>query len=329
MRTSARIGILLAAATITVAGAVTTATVPAHAVTTERAGPRIGVAPVLPVTLTSAGFTIPGANPRPAGLVTFSVSAPGTQGYYWTSFKLENGVTLQQVAQWLAEAESSDQSVALPAVRDLYGNVDFTGGLAVNGGSTMGLTMGLTPGTYYFTEAPAEPTAAGSTAGVTVDGAIAAAARALASTAPSPLQTLVVQNPVSLALPPAFTGALVLRETGGNARYYPVGQFRGNGAFLLSNDTSQPQEANFEQVAAGTTDEQVQDYFNAALAGTTLPPDPFIAQVGGELLISPGNTVIVHTTFGPGWYCALSFPTDENTGIKQAYEGTHIVLRMR
>lgn len=327
MRISARIGVLLAAATITAATAASLAAAPARAATTERAGQKIGVAPVLPVTLTAAGFTIPGANPRPAGLVTFSVSAPGTQGYYWTSFKLENGVTLTQVGQWLAEAESSDSSVALPAVRDLYANVDFTGGLAVNGGSTMGLTMGLTPGTYYFTEAPAEPTAGDSAAAM--PAAMAAAATALAAPTPSPLQILQVTSSVSPAWPPPFTGALVLRDTGGMARYYPVGQFRGTGAFLLSNDTSQPQEANFEQVSAGTTDQQVTDYFNAALAGTTLPPDPFLAQVGGELLLSPGNTVIVHTTFGPGWYCALSFPTDENTGVKQAYEGTHVVLHMQ
>jgi hypothetical protein len=330
MRNALRIAILIAAATLTAAAAAGTSAAGAHAAVTARPSPHhLGLAPVLPITLTPAGFTIPGDNPRPAGLVTFSVSAPGPASYYWTSFKLENGVTLQQVAQWLSQAESPDQTVALAAVRDLYSNVDFTGGLAVNGNSTLGLTVKLTPGTYYFTAAPAEPTSGASISRNSARSKFAAMARALATPAPSPLQILQVTDTVSPALPPPYSGTLVLREVHGQARYFRTGHFRGQGAFLLRNDTTQPQEANFEQVVPGTTDKQIQNYFNAVLAGTTPPPSPFLAVVGGELLLSPGHTVIVQTTFTPGWYSALSFPTDENTGVKQAYNGTHIVLTMQ
>jgi hypothetical protein len=299
---------------------------------TPAAAPRIPAAPVLPVNLSTAGFVLPGPNPRPGGVVTFQVSTVDARGHYWSTFKLRNGVTLAQVGQWFADGENPDHTIAFPALHNLYTNVQFTGGVAVFPSTPVGLTMNLTQGTYYITDtlgfqAPSSSQAAIRTLGAAVRPQAAPAAAG--DPAPSPFAMLEVTSTSQRALPPAFSAVIEAVQHDGHAVLVPVGRFRAQGSFLFRNDAVLPQEATFLAVAPGVTDQDVSNYYAAIFRGDFTVPSPFVpGPSGGELIISPGEMVIVSLAFTPGRYVALSFPTNWDTGVKQAYEGVHVVVDM-
>jgi hypothetical protein len=307
---------------------------------------RLPSAPVVPLDLTPAGFVLPGPNPRPAGPVTFRVSTQDERGHFWSTFKLLNGATLNQAVEWFAKAESPDKSIAFPALRALYTNVEFTGGAAVNPSGPVGLTMTLTPGTYYVTDylvpdfITAADTSPSDVAALSQVGSVvrshahrsrfAAASAAAAEPVRSPFGVLEVVAPFQPALPPAFQAVLLIEDLTGAAVFRPIGRFRASGAFLFHNGTQQPQEVVFEQVAPGTTDRDVQNWYDFIFFGGEPAPNPFtVVKPRGTLLLSPGHTVIVEINIEPGLYCGLSFVTNWNTAVKQAYEGVHVVIPLR
>jgi hypothetical protein len=344
--------------------------VPAHPASAEPAGAGgaahgIRTAPVLSFDLTTAGFVLPGPNPRPAGPVTFRATTQDARGHFWSTFKLLNDTDLLQALEWFDLAHSPDKAVALRALRDLYTNVQFTGGIAVYPSSPIGLTVNLTPGLYYITDYLIPPFPTG-TAGVSATressadrsllgpalegvaavlrahagraGATAARGPARAPAGPaaaeepvrSPFGLLFVTEEYELAAPPAFQAVLTMRDVNGAAVFRPIGRFRARGAFLFHNGSSMPQEVTFEKVLPNTTDRDVQDYYDHIIWGGDPAPNPFPGiRPGGELLLSPGLSVVVQTEFAPGLYCGLSFVTNWNTAVKQAYEGVHIVLQLR
>ena len=319
----------------------------------------IPTAPVLSMELTTAGFVVPGPNPRPAGPVTFRLSTQDARGHFWSTFKVRGETTLTQVLEWFSLAHSPDKNVAIPALRSLYTNVEFTGGAAVHPSGPIGLTANLTPGLYFITDylAPQFPTgqAAGTLVASETDQSVlspmlagiesvlrahagkATTARTAAATAadeepapaPSPFGILFVEDRTEFAVPPAFQAVLNMREVNGAAVYQPIGRFRARGAFLFRNATSMPQEVQFEGVVPGATDRDVQNYYNFLKWGGPAAPNPFPGiRPGGALLLSPDHWVVVQTEFAPGRYCGLSFVTNWNTAVQQAYEGVHVVIQM-
>jgi hypothetical protein len=346
--TKRRLGIVLAAALGVIAAGPLAGV--ANAQTTTDSSLRLAPTPVLSINLSPQGFVVPGPNPRPAGLVTYHVTTQDPSGHYWATFSLKNGVTFEQVAQWFVEGELPDLSVSIPALHNLYTNVDFTGGVAVYPTSPVDLTVNIKPNTTVYITDTLLPSwggggAAASTAGPASAAtklpsavrAIGAAASKVASakvsaadeTTPSQFGIIFSTGTTNITRPPAFSAVLEAVEVNGQARLVPVGNFKGHGAFLFRNDATMPQEANFEKVDPGTTDADVQAFYDSILSGRGGVPYPFRGEPGGELLLSKGNMVIVGTNFAPGTYCALSFPTDWNTGIKQAFEGVHKVLTLR
>jgi len=146
----------------------------------------------------------------------------------------------------------------------------------------------------------------------------------------SPFGILEVVAPYQVSLPPAFQSVLLIEDSSGAAVFRPIGRFRASGAFLFHNATQQPQEVVFEQVASGTTDRDVQDWYDFIFFGGEPAPNPFtVAKPRGTLLLSPGHTVIVEINIEPGLYCGLSFVTNWNTAVKQAHEGVHVVIPLR
>src|SRR5205807_4413543 len=166
--------------------------------------------------------------------------------------------------------------------------------------------------------------------GAAADRALKLGAKPLAADeeTPSPFGFLFTTSTTNITRPPAFSAVLEVVDVNGRARLLPIGDFRGHGAFLFRNDATLPQEAQFEKIDPGTTDADVQAFYNAQLNHTGGVPYPFRGEPGGVLLLSKGDMVIVHTDFPPGPYCILSFPTYWYTGIKQALEGVHKVVTL-
>ena len=344
-----RLGIVLAAVLLLAAG-------PFAAVAsaqTDDTSLRLAPTPVLDVNLTTQGFVLPGPNPRPAGLTTFHVTTQDRTGHYWATFNLKNGVTFEQVSQWFHDGELPDLSIAVPALHNLYTNVDFTGGVAVYPTSPIDLTIPLKRNIVtYITDtvlpdfggggsaAAANADAPNSAAaklplavravGQAADRALKQAPKAVAATdePPSPFGFLFTTDTTNITRPPAFSAVLEAVDVNGRAKLYPAGQFKGNGAFLFRNDATLPQEAQFEKIDPGTTDADVQRFYDSLLNHTGGVPYPFRGEPGGVLLLSKGNMVIMGANFPAGQYCILSFPTDWDTGIKQAFEGVHKVVTL-
>ncbi|WP_378789499.1 hypothetical protein ACFMQL_37180 [Nonomuraea fastidiosa] len=242
------------------------------------------------------------------------MTAEGAPGYWWTIYKLRNGATLQQFVEWMAQSASPDPAIALPAVRALYENVDYSGGAKIHPGDTVELTQNMTPGIYYF----------GSQA---VWGAQRAAAAPAA--APSPFGWLEVTGEVAPARMPKIDGVVSMKRLHDrNIMLAPVSA-PANGRLLVRNDTDQPQEAVFLELAPGATDRDIQEYFDAELEGRPLPPRPFYDSVGGMLALSPGKELVLKPGLPPGRYGIFSWLREPETGIDSAALGMHRVITLR
>jgi hypothetical protein len=298
-----------AAAAVAAAAAATVLTGPSAVAGQQGgAGPRHDP-PVLPITLTQNGFSVPGPDPRLAGPVTFDVTAAaGPTGHWWTVDTLRNGVTLAQATQDLDESYSSDPSVALPALRAFYSDMTFYGGLSIDPASHMSLTETLDPGGYYLSDETA-------TTGATPPATLGQA-------------QLQVTAPYAAAQMPLPDGLIDAQLSQGHQIFAAPADLPARGRVLLSNHTDQPQEFIFVQVQPGTSDQQIQAYFNAEVSGQTLPPDPFLATAGGMLAISPGRQAELGFAFRPGRYAVLSFVRDAQTGTENALEGMHRIITL-
>ncbi|WP_433254661.1 hypothetical protein ACQPYK_13210 [Streptosporangium sp. CA-135522] len=252
--------------------------------------------PVLDVTITAAGFEIPGANPRPSGLTTFRVSTPEPKGMWLALLRPKPDSTWERVIKAFDDSASPDPAVALQGVRDQYRYADFAGGVAVFPGRPVSFTERLTPGRYYLV-------------GTSQQGG-------------AHLQTLDVGEDRVEATPPRIDGIIRIVGTD-RPRFVMPSRLPANGTFLVINDSSIPQEAVFARTVPGATFSTVQNYFDAQREGRPLPPNPLVATVAGMLAISPGRSAIVHADFEPGRYSVLSFLMEPENGVKQAYLGLH------
>ncbi|MET8005449.1 hypothetical protein [Nonomuraea glycinis] len=278
------------------------------------AGQRLPLPPVLDVHVTQEGFTVPGPNPRPGGPVTFRVTAEGAAGYWWTAYKLRGDTTLPQFVEWMEQSASPDPAVALPALRSLYDNVDYSGGAKIHPGDTVELTQTLTPGIYYFGSQVAWGEQARS-AGAAAD--------------PSPFGWLEVTDEVAPARSPSIDGVVYMGRIRNRNVIVAPASAPADGRLLVRNDTDQPQEVMFLELAPGATDRDIQEYFDAELEGRPLPPRPFYDSVGGMLALSPGKQLVLMTGLPPGRYGIFSWLRVPETGIDSAALGMHKVITLR
>ncbi|WP_433336417.1 hypothetical protein [Spirillospora sp. CA-294931] len=269
---------------------------PAAAATTT--GRRLPCPPVLPITLTPEGYSFPGPNPRPAGLVTLKVDTPDTAGRFMGLGATRNGITFEQAMKLFWESTSPDPNVAKPALVALYRDVEFFGGTGVfRDTSPLSVTLNLQPDTYYGIEG-------------------------------EHVQQLKVTEPYQHARPPRVDGVIRMVKRGGRSRFITPPVMKARGSYLVVNESAQPQEAVFCGVAPTTTDRTVQDYFDAVHNGQN-PPNPLLTQVGGLMAMSPGRKAILQFDFPKGRYSVLSFYRNPETARKIAEEGMHRVIELR
>ncbi|MCP2341097.1 hypothetical protein [Actinomadura rupiterrae] len=287
---------LTGAAVVGAAALAWTAAAPAGA-RPARAEP-LPAAPVLPITVTSAGFEFPGPNPRPAGPVTLRVTTPDAWGHFLGTGSIREGVPLQQAMTEFAQSQSPDKAVAIPALRALYRDVEFFGGAGVfPATSPVSVTVNLRPGTYYG-----------------IEGAN--------------MRRLDVGQTWLRARPPRVDGLIRMVQRGPDTRFALPSRLKARGSYLVVNQTSQPQEAVFVGLDPATTDADIQRYYDDLAAGKN-PQNPLLHQVGGLMAISPGYRAVLNFDYPPGRYAVLSFYRDPDTAVKRAAEGMHRVVELR
>ncbi|MFC4587961.1 hypothetical protein [Sphaerisporangium corydalis] len=291
LRTAAGLAaLLLAAVPATAAGADAAATTMAAAHVTH-------APPVLNITITPQGFTVPGPNPRPSGLTTFRVETAETTGMWLALIRPKADATWEQVVKSFDDLASPDAQVRLQGLRDQYRYTDFAGGVSVFAGRPVTFTEKLDPGRYYLV-------------GTSMQGG-------------AHLETLDVTDERAPAVPPRIDGIIYVTEVAGRPRLILPPRLPATGTFLVRNDSSLPQEFIFVRVPSDATYQTVQAYFDAVRGNTALPPNPLLETTAGMLAISPGRTALIHADFTPGRYSILSFLMEPENGIKQAYLGLH------
>jgi hypothetical protein len=238
-----------------------------------------------------------------AGTVRFTVSttvpiATGGDSEI-TLFKLRNGATLTRLLADFRDEFTGYPSIAARGTRELVRDASFHGLADVVQGFPMSVTENLTAGTYYLMDAGTAPPTLSSFTRFTVRPAYASAVR------------------------PALTSQFTVQLTSAD-RFVAPRNWAHKGTVTVANVSDTIHFMNLVPVKAGTTDKQVQAYFDS---GVQTPP-PFALQgpSGGSDVLSPGASLQLTYNLPAGTYVLLCFVADDVTGMPHAVMGMHKVV---
>ncbi len=239
-----------------------------------------------------------------AGPVTFSVRSTSSEGSNITLFRPRPGHTLAQVFADLGEEFSDNPSTAAKGTRDLVRDTWVYGLADVSSARGALATTSLRPGQYYLMDAGGPPSG-----------------------------------------PPAVTSLRVTRHGGyrpahtrSHARatvkmtsadtFKVRGSLPARGTVRVVNPSDTLHFMSLGRVKRGTTDRQIQRYFDSG--GSSGPPPFFVAgpQMGADVL-SPGRSMKLTYRLHRGTYVLLCFIADDRTGMPHAMMGMHKVVQLR
>ncbi len=98
------------------------------------------------------------------------------------------------------------------------------------------------------------------------------------------------------------------------------------GTYLFHNVADTIHFMAIVPVKAGTTDKQIQAFFNSH--SQSQPPFFRSGPSGGNDVVSPGGTILVSSNLPRGTYVLLCFVADDVTGMPHAVMGMHKVVRL-
>lgn len=236
-----------------------------------------------------------------AGSIAFHVSttvpASTGGGSEITMFKPKAGKTAAQVL-----ADLADEFVNNPALgtRELTRDANFYGLADVVQGYGMTVTESLRPGTYYILDAGLAPPT--SVAGLT---------------------KLYVKSSYSAGTAAVPASQFTVQATSAD-RFIAPSDWPHAGTLTFANVSDTIHFMNLVPVKPGTTDQQVQRYFNYPSSG----PPPFALQgpSGGNDVVSPGGSLQLTYHLPAGTYVLLCFVADDVTGMPHAVMGMHKVV---
>jgi hypothetical protein len=110
-------------------------------------------------------------------------------------------------------------------------------------------------------------------------------------------------------------------------RYVTPATLPAGGTVRVSNVSDTPHFMQLMRVRKGTTDGQVQKYFDSGAQG----PPPF-AEKGpgvGMGVQSPGRSAFLTYDVPAGTYVMLCFVADDKTGMPHAFMGMHHVVTLK
>jgi len=110
-------------------------------------------------------------------------------------------------------------------------------------------------------------------------------------------------------------------------RFIAPSRWPHHGTYLFHNVADTIHFMAIVPVKAGTTDRQIQAFFNSG--SQSQPPFFRNGPSGGNDVVSPGKTIQVSYNLPRGTYVLLCFIADDVTGIPHAIMGMHLVIRLK
>jgi hypothetical protein len=283
------------------AGAVTTSTTGAQA--RQQSRPARAAAPATSVTVTSDGTHVRVSRTSvDAGYIGFRVRATNaTMGSDIVLFRPKAHATLANVLNGFKEEFSTNPKVSAKGTRDLTRDAWFSGLAQVEKSSPATVTQYLKTGSYYLFDLSRYPAVPLHVTRLTVRWAGATHHR-----------------------PPAYSATVKLTSSD---RFATPGTLAAKGTVRVRNVSDTLHFMALMRVKKGTTDAQVQKYFDSGAQG----PPPF-AQTGpgvGMGVQSPGRQARLTYDVPPGTYVMLCFVGDDKTGMPHALMGMHHVVTLK
>jgi hypothetical protein len=270
------------------------------------ATPSTGEGQTVNVTYTAQGaqFKLPPV--LVGGSVHFWVTDADKAPHSLDVFRLKPGATLAKTMADINTEVSAMGPPAAAATRALTDETRFIGGVDLNPGTTAESTsLWVTPGTYYAIDP-----SAGFTPGGTV----------------SVLQTLTVAEwgPEHHA---PYSGRVTITKSD---RFVLDGRFNQSGTVFVYNDGDSIHFMDLVPVKPGTTDAQLQKFFDSFGPGGPTLPDPETGPpVLGESVASPHSSqALSYSNVPPGSYALECFIADAQTGMPHAFMGMHLIIHV-
>jgi hypothetical protein len=246
-----------------------------------------------------------------SGSIHFRVSStnPQTQnggGSDVSLFRLKEGKTLADVSRALHEEFSQDPQTAAKGTRDILATAIIRGLADVVPGHPETVTEFLGAGTFWAMDL-ANPPVSGPPQFTKLEVRGGGHNIEQDSDLPSQVQVSTVDE-----------------------HFRAPDVWPHEGTYSFTNNADVIHFMQLQPVKPGTTDEDVQDFFDAILNGKNNVPPPFAAgPTGGNDVVSPGFGLQVTYDLPAGRYVLLCFVADEQTGIPHAFMGMHRVIVLR
>jgi hypothetical protein len=277
------VGALILAAAVCTAAAASSAAAPKAIVT---------------ATLTSRGPVIAGPHTWHAGAARIAVVSrvPDEE---LTLMRFRPGYTY---ARFLADGRRAQghTAAAHAALRRIFDETVFAGGVDLFTGQTASFTVTVRPGTYYLGEMTSRP----HFTPIRVTGVAGAAARA--------------------------ASAAVITATDSGYRLDPS-TLPANGSITIRNAGARPHRLNLIPVAPGTTRAQLGAYIRKTGARDNAPAPSFALNRPqlGTADISAGQQMQLSYRLAPGEYALIDFDQDMTTGRPEALNGMYAIATLR
>lgn len=230
-----------------------------------------------------------------AGVVMFQVSTTA-QSSAVNLFRPKGSATTADFQRYFGEEFSHDPLVAAQGTRDLVAHFTVYGLAQVEAGVPESVTESLSAGTYYVTDLNRHTLHFTSLA--------------------------VVGEREGEDLGPASARVSLTSAD----RFEVSGQLPAHGSVIVHNVSDTLHFLGLTPVKKGTTDAEVQAYFDAP---TGPPPFARPGPQGGTDALSPGVRLRLSYDLPAGTYLLFCFVADETTGMPHAFMGMHKVVQLR
>jgi hypothetical protein len=240
-----------------------------------------------------------------SGSIRFAVSTtnkstPNGGGSDITLFRIKPHKSMADLMKGFND-EFSQKTAAL-GTRELTAAATFRGLADVVAHSPVVVTEYLSPGTYYAVDLANPPMGAPHLTTLTVKEA---------------KDRMHIEQDSDLA------SQVTVKATSAD-RFIAPRSWPHEGTYTFRNTSDTLHFMALEPVKAGTTDEQVQKYFDSHVQ--TPPPFMTMGPGGGNDVVSPGYSLQVSYDLPKGTYVLLCFVADDKTGMPHAFMGMHKVV---